>query len=768
MIKEPPGPMETEHQRTMQPEGSTFSRVSFGLFEADLRSGELRKSGIRVKVQSQPFRVLTALLERPGEVVTREELQQRLWGIDTTVDFDHSLGTAVNKIREALGDSADNPRFIETLAKRGYRFIAPVTRLESSPTDSTSASTLQSSSFHPVAVSLPEIERQTPTSPSPLPPAMQIPPSLGRQSWQYRKPAVAATIVAALALMIALSAWSWGHGTPPIQPAMVSQITFSGRVSPGDALFESLPASANDGSRLFFLQIQDGRTALSQALIVDGESSLLSLPSEIASPSLGDISPDGSKLLVRNHLAPDAEQPLWIVPTLGGGARRLSNALAHDGTWMPDGKRILIANGNDLIVTREDGTDSRKLATLPGRAFWLRWSPDGSKLRFTLIDPKDHTTSLWEAAADGRRPHRLLHGVNGPQMECCGNWTADGKYFIFQMTHGGRTNIWGMTEKSSFLGPGPYIPWQITNGPLSYQAPTTARTGHQIFFLGLDSRYDLLRYDSTQKEFVPFGKNLHSVGRTAFSRDGQWVAWVRPGDGSLWCSRSNGNERLQLTASPMQVFVLHWSPDDRQIAFMGREPGMPWKIYLVSATGGTPQMLLQEDRNEADPDWSPDGRRIVFGRPPEVMAEGTAPKAIHILDLETRQVTTLPGSDGMFSPRWSPDGRYIAATPLGEGSVKIFDLVKSSWTTLLATHTVSDLEWSHDGNWIYFHDYIEDGAPLYRVSIDKKLERVADLSSLHAVDAVDYSFSGLAPGDVPMLRARMWTANIYSLDLDHR
>src|ERR1700742_5259809 len=104
----------------------SLSRVTFGLFEADLQSGELWKAGRRIKIQSQPFKVLSALVERPGEIVTREELQLRLWGKDTIVDFDHSLGTAINKIREALGDSADSPRYIETLAKRGYRFIAPV------------------------------------------------------------------------------------------------------------------------------------------------------------------------------------------------------------------------------------------------------------------------------------------------------------------------------------------------------------------------------------------------------------------------------------------------------------------------------------------------------------------------------------------------------------------------------------------------------------------------------------------------------------------
>ena len=109
------------------------TRVSFGLFEADLQAGELWKAGHRVKLQSQPFKLLTILLERPGEVVSREELQHRLWGKNTTVDFDHSLGTAINKIREALADSADSPRFIETLARRGYRFIAPVSPIATRP-----------------------------------------------------------------------------------------------------------------------------------------------------------------------------------------------------------------------------------------------------------------------------------------------------------------------------------------------------------------------------------------------------------------------------------------------------------------------------------------------------------------------------------------------------------------------------------------------------------------------------------------------------------
>src|SRR5437773_7840650 len=106
------------------------SILRFGVFEVDVRSGELRKQGVRIKLQEQPFHVLAVLLQRPGEVVTREELRNQNWPADTFVDFDNSLNTAINKLREALGDSADNPRFIETLPRRGYRFIAPVTGVD--------------------------------------------------------------------------------------------------------------------------------------------------------------------------------------------------------------------------------------------------------------------------------------------------------------------------------------------------------------------------------------------------------------------------------------------------------------------------------------------------------------------------------------------------------------------------------------------------------------------------------------------------------------
>jgi Tol biopolymer transport system component/DNA-binding winged helix-turn-helix (wHTH) protein len=723
------------------PPAERRGKVRFGVFEADLDSQELRRSGMRVRVQQQPFKVLALLLEHPGEIVSREEMQRRLWGAETTVDFDHSLGTAINKLREALGDSAENPRFVETLARRGYRFIAPVAP--------------------------PEVE--TPVPPEAEPPSIMLremavaqPPSPAEQAGSARTTWIwllAAACVVAGSILCGLGFWYF-QGSSHHPPAEVSQVTFSGRVSAGAPHLESFPATAVDGSRIYYVSIEGGRAMLAQASVRTGQSTLLQVPSEIVAPVIGDISPDGTRLLVRNHLSADVEQTLWIVPTLGGTAERIPRILAHDATWMPDGTRILYANGRSLYVAGDDGSNIKQFASLPGRAFWLRWSPDGHRLRFTLLDPLNHTTALWELDATGQHARATLPGWSQPASECCGSWTADGKYFVFQSQHGAFPNLWALTGVHS------HTPIQITNGPLSYAAPVTARRGHRIFFVGSDEHSELLRFDAAANSLVPYSAGPASAYSVQYSPDGKWVAWVDPHDGSLWRSRANGSEVLQLTAPPLHIFMMRWAPNDNTLAVMARQPGTPWKIFRVAAGGGPLQPLTPEARNEADPDWSPDGASIVFGRLPNLMAEPSATKSIHVLDLRTQKMQTLPGSQGLFSPRWSPDGRYIAATTLDQHKLFLFDRSTQKWT-VLATRSVADPAWSHDGQFIYFQAFLEEGQPIYRVSVpDGQMQQITELGHLHSPDIVDYAFAGLTPDGSVLVRARMWTGNIYSMNLD--
>ncbi|QNI30665.1 PD40 domain-containing protein [Alloacidobacterium dinghuense] len=717
----------------MSTAAKTGSKVHFGLFEADLRTGELYRSGIRVRLQAQPFRVLSILLLNAGEVVSREEFQERLWGKNTVVDFEHGLGTAINKIRDALGDSAENPRFIETLAKRGYRFISPV-------------------SFAPPQAAHVPLPERLPQAETPL------------QTEKKARSSVPGWLVLSICGLAGIAVGVgvfWAVSRTQVPSLQISRVTSSGRVSPGDTFLEDLPVTVTDGVRVYFPELENGRITLAQALIANGKTSTLTLPDEIVAPLLGDISPDGSKLLIRNHISAEAEQALWIVPTLGGAARQVSGVLAHDATWMPDGAHILYANGDGLWLVGENGESPQRLATLHGRAFWMRWAPNGNSLRLTLLNSDTHTTSLWELGSHGENPHQLLAGWNITASECCGSWTADGKYFVFQSRHNGSNNIWMLRAQSG-------SPVQLTFGPLDYQAPITSRSGNRIFFIGTDTRSELMEYSPPSKSFLPFGERLRTANRVAFSRDGKWMAWISTGDNSLWRSRIDGSEQVQLTTSPMEVFMMQWSSDSSELAFMAREPGKVWQVFLIGSDGGNLHRLLHEDRNEADPDWSPDGREIVFGRVPALMGETAESKAISLVDVASGKVTTIPGSQGLFSPRWSPDGRYIAALSLDMMRVMLYDTTTQSWR-LLCQQSAADPVWATDSKSLFFHTYVQRSQAIFRVTVpDGKLEHVTDLSDLHFADVLGYQFAGNTPSNAPLVNASMSTANIYSTYIRER
>jgi Tol biopolymer transport system component len=293
------------------------------------------------------------------------------------------------------------------------------------------------------------------------------------------------------------------------------------------------------------------------------------------------------------------------------------------------------------------------------------------------------------------------------------------------------------------------------------------RNSHRIYFLGLDSRSETQRYDPERREFLPTHNFLSAAGRISFSRDRQWVAWPDL-NGRLWRARVDGTEKIQLTPDSLQVFLAYWSPDGRQLAMMAREPGKAWQIYRVSADGGSPEQLLHEDRNAGDPSWSADGQSLVFGRVTDLMGKENGPRNLQILNLTTHQITSVPGSDGLFSPRWSPDGRYIAALSLDQRRLMLYEVATHTWSTL-ATTSVADPVWSSDSKSIYIHAFMADTQPIYRVSVpDGHLDEVADLSAFRAGDTADYFFVGITPDNLPLVRARTSTGNLYSLNLDDR
>jgi Tol biopolymer transport system component/DNA-binding winged helix-turn-helix (wHTH) protein len=711
-------------------------KLCFGVFQLDLQTGDLTKRGVRIRLQGQPLSVLMMLLERPGELVTRDELQQQLWGDGTIVDFDHGLSTTINKIRDRLGDSAENPRFIETIARRGYRFVAPVQEL--APEEAASTTTSEVQTLASAASRLKSLVGH-------------------RRSWIYG--GVAAGVIAFLAAGLY---WVWSAPRPPMA---MRQITWSGHVFPGDMPMESFPGLATDGTRVYFDEVHEGRFVLAFSLPNDYETHLLATNSEIAGPTLIEISSNGTQLMVRNHLAPEVEQPLWIIATSGSSARRVPEVLAHDATWMPGGDSILYASGDELWIADEHGSKT-KFASLSGRAFWLRWSPDGKQLRFTMIDPRTRTPFLWEIGASGGKAHPLLPDWNPANGECCGSWTPDGKDYLFQAAHDGQDNIWALPE-SGLRRWLVHRPFQVTNGPLSFSSPIVSGDSRHLLFIGTHSRSRLFRYDAHSHQILSYLPELTGATHVAFTQDGKKVAWISNNEGTLWSSLLDGSQRIQLTSVPIQIYMMTWSPDGTKLAFMGKEAGTPWKIYTVSEAGAGATMLLTENRGEADPTWSPDGRFIAFGRPTAYMAEDTADKAISVVDTKSGTILELPGSKGLFSPRWSPNGQYLAAITLDQRKLRICNMSNKQWTEV-PTASIGNPVWSSDSRSIYYHSFMERDLPIYKLDVQThKQEKIFQLGDLQVSDAADYSFQGVSPDGSPILSVHLWSADVYQIAWRH-
>jgi dipeptidyl aminopeptidase/acylaminoacyl peptidase len=276
-----------------------------------------------------------------------------------------------------------------------------------------------------------------------------------------------------------------------------------------------------------------------------------------------------------------------------------------------------------------------------------------------------------------------------------------------------------------------------------------------------------VRYDPNSKDFVPYLGGI-SAGNVDFSRDGHWVSYTSYPEGTLWRSRVDGTEKLQLTYPPMQAALAHWSPDSKRIAFSAMTAGNPWKVFLISSDGGNPEPVTTEPVMETDPTWSADGKTLAFGRVDSLHPEKAY---IALYDLEKHALTPLPGSQGIFAPRWSPNGRYIIAiTAGGNDKLMLYDTKDEKWRELpLDIRSFGYLTWSGDSAYIYFDTYLSGANGFYRVRVsDGKLEKIADLSKLRQYrdQFGPSSWTGIAPGDVPLLPRDISTQEIYAFDLE--
>ncbi len=516
-----------------------------------------------------------------------------------------------------------------------------------------------------------------------------------------------------------------------------------------DGMSKSLVGT--DGSRLLFRMGGSTSDGIAQVSVSGGEAVGIPLGSDSIEPL--DVSKDGTEILATDRSHTSDAGPLLNLPILGGSPRRLGALIGQDAAWSPDGQMLVYSAGSELFLAKNDGTDSRKLASVTGRVFNPTWSPAEGKLRFTVINEQTRGNSLWEVSDRGTNLRPLFPGWHNPPDECCGKWTQDGKYFVFE-SHG---QIWTLPEKGTFLHPFTDKPIQLTSSPLGLFTPLPSRDGKKLFVVGRNYRGEMERGESKSGRFAPFLSGI-SAEDVAFSKDGQWVAYVSYPQGILYRTKPDGSNKIQLSGPPLLAASPRWSPDGKQIVFYDYTLGKPSGLYLIAADGGNLRQLLPGDpESQLIPDWSPNGDKIVFGGVPD-----DNNSTIRVLDLNTHQVSTLPGSRGLFAPRWSPNGRYIVAMPTDLLGLVLFDFQTQKWTQLAKVRTAY-LNWSRDGHYVYCLRWLENPAVLRVRIADGEVEQAFDLADVPTTGNTG-PWLGLAPDDSPLVLRDIGTQDIYALD----
>jgi eukaryotic-like serine/threonine-protein kinase len=576
------------------------------------------------------------------------------------------------------------------------------------------------------------------------------PASIEKPNW-IKRAVLIAVLLAALGVVYLLRPTS-----PPPRITGSTQITHDGQQKSFSG--QVTTTVLTDGPRIFVQENLNGHFVVVQASSSGGDT--VPIPTSLANVALDNISPDNSELLVGSFTGVEEEQTLWALPALGGTPRRLSDVLAVDGTWTPNGD-LLISHQNQLWVIPKGSSTPRKFADPGEFSWWLRWSPDGKALRFTRNEKASSGNDQWEVSADGTNPHRLVPGWQERAGKLRGNWTPDGKYFVFTMFANNRADLWALQEKSDWLHKINRQPIHLTSGPLSFEASQPSLDGKKIFAIGTQVRSELSRYDAKSRQFVPYLGGI-SAFALSFSPDRQWVAYVTIPDAILWRSRVDGSEKLQLTSLETFAAFTSWSPDGQEILFINSRPNQPDSICLVSKDGGTPKVVYQGGPL-VRPGWARDNNTIVFQETHTTPEEGQ----IQVVDLHGGQMSPVPESKGLILPVVSPDRRYLSATSADGKKVRIYEFVTQKWQEFASSTGAGTTNWSADSRYLYFDNGLSADPALFRLRMaDHKIEQVTSLKNFRRVAWGHLPWFALTPNDEPLFLRDIGTQEVYALDFE--
>ena len=558
------------------PQSADVRLVRFGSFEVDLRSGELRRNGLAIKLQGQPFQVLTILLERPGELVTREEIRQRLWPADTFVDFEHSLNAAIKRLRDALGESAENPVFIETLPRRGYRFLG----------------TIQNGSDTSCAL---------PT------------PAASQNSRLRKNVAVLACALLVITIGI-LAAQHWGifsfrTSQASVPPMRVVPFTTSRGA-------EFAPTFSPDGKQIAFIWDRlDGKPADLYVKLIGAEEPLR-LSHSNGSVCVAAWSPDGRYVAFSRS---SGSQGIFIVPALTGPERKVRDESACLGlAWSRNGKFLVFPSKGSAAVpwhiaalSLETMEEYRITSPPPNTIGDHRpcVSPDSKTVAYARVSSPAVTDLYLSPIAGGTQQRRIT--FDKKQILGCA-WAEDGQSVVITSPREGEATLWrvpvsGGNAPERVSGPGPRA-FDPAISPQGDKLAYTAGAMHtNIWRLDMDGR----RQPTGPAR--PLMRSSLSDDGPQYSPDGNHIVFSsqRSGSPEVWIANADGSEPIQLTSRHVLSGSPRWSSDGKLIAFDSRV-GEHSQIFVIPSVGGTPRELTSGDFDASVPTWSRDGEWVYF------------------------------------------------------------------------------------------------------------------------------------------------------------
>jgi Tol biopolymer transport system component/DNA-binding winged helix-turn-helix (wHTH) protein len=692
--------------------------IRFGSFEVDLRSRELRKHGLKLKLQDQPFQVLALLLERPGELVTREEIRAKLWLEDTFVDFDHGLNAAVRRLREALNDNAGTPRFVETLPRRGYRFVAPVKTISIE-------GTVQSEAEAAAETAVPQDA------------AIQKP---SRRAGIRRAAVVWLVACTVALLLIAAGSVIWKRALRPAPTGELVQRQLT--ANPSEIPLQAAAISP-DGKYLAYSDLK----GLHLQLIKHGQTQTFSVPEQFGASNVSWL-PDGTGILASGEQG-GRSSSIWLLSILGGAPRKLREDAAAP-VASPDGSLIGFLGdlesgaAHGIWLMDINGGNARRVLSAPPREqfFKIRWSPDGQRLAYTQSVPGLPAVNVPQTALGTEVLESVsLHGGSPTAVLTTQGlqdfyWLPDGRilYSVAQQDlFGSDSNLWAIHTDSETGKPAGHSEQLTSWAGFSFTDFSSTNDGKRLAFLKLTSQSDVY-VGALERN----GTRLKTPRRLTLNDRNDWpLGWTADSSAVVFWSDRNGSWDVfrqalsqdnaeAIPTGPEDKWHARFSPDGGWFLYMAlpqrHVPGgsLPVRIMRVSGSGGPPQEVV---RAAGTTDFRCARAPATLCVLDEVNGDQTVFTSFDPVKGRGHEVFREKSRDtfggGIFD--LSPDGSRLAITQSRSqgGSIRLeslsdrtsSDLVVKGWNRLL------EIEWAPDGRGLYVASDMPQGSAVLYVDL---------------------------------------------------